>query len=242
MSEKTEIFNIDTNGKDCTVTVLHGKAPEPEKIVPVTYVGRIDAPGNYYESRRDKDQFTAGDCVLTVDYEKKSIGFEIFSTSDQKAVRVSGRLEIDHKLERFGINNQDTKYTREELAQLFKFNRSSFNSRLEGMDFVKKLMDFSLKFDQAFQDSDDERGGKKVVIERVIKQCNLPETVTLNLPIFKGQGPSTILVDVLFHVSGSGDVVFYLESPELADYIDSESQKVIDKEVERFIDIATIYR
>jgi|GEM_PF-1235991 len=242
-NKETKVINKIVPGKGGDVlTILQGKAPSPIESQEVKRSGRIDAAGNFFEKRIDVGQFEKKDCVLFANYDERTVVLEIFPQFAPKMVKISGKLFLDSQLERFGINNPDTKYNRDELAQLFKFNRNAFSMISEGTGFVRNLKDFHLKFDQAFQDTDNQRGSKKVVVERVINECNLPDSITLNLPVFKGSDKSRIVVDVLFDVSAVGDVIFYLESADLADLIEEKTIELIDEQVKRFDGVAIIYR
>lgn len=235
---KIQVNAFTEGGED--IKILTGKAPDPVNQSSTHFSGRLDAPGNFHDAR--KDTYEKTDAVVVANYEKRSVELVVHPDYESKKIKIGGVLELDHKLERFGINHADKKYTRDELAQLFKFNRNAFNVVEEGMSFVKKLKDFKIKVDQAFEDKDDQRGGKKMLIERVVSDCNIPETITLHLPIFKGEEKQLIVVDVLFFIDGSGDIRFILESADLAEVIDTESVKLIDKEVERFPGIAIVYK
>lgn len=242
MEESTKVqINLLEPEDEATVTILQGNAPKPIEPSPYNFSGRIDAAGNFYSKRKDTLQFEPENCVLLVNYERKMVELNIFPDLPAKSVHIVGRLETDHVLDRFKINS-DQRYTRDEMARLFKFHRNAFAHVDEGTGFVKKLKDFTMKFNQAFESNDNQRGNKKLLMERVIEECSLPETITLHLPVFKGQEARTAVVDVLFDVGPGGDVVFSLESADLAEAIEKETRIIIDEEVKRFNnEIAVIY-
>lgn len=240
MEEKITVNLSDSKSPVHELTILKGKAREPKNIRPVSIVGRIDSPGNYWEGR--KDWIVEQDAHVETSYEKRFIKLIINPDIEQLTVGVTGNLNLDPRLEKFQINTPEKRYTRDELSRICKFNRSYFSPIEAGTNLVAKLRDYKMKFEQALENSDNQRGNKKILIEKSIKECELPANFTLNLPVFQGGDPVKIDVELLFDVDAVGDVHFYLESVALADIIEKEVRERIDKEIKRFGSLVIIYQ
>lgn len=245
MSElKNTVQNVYLNDGN-ELTIREGKAPDPvnpENQRPVHISGNIDAPSNYYHARKESGQFVDTDCIVNASYKDRRIELKVHQDKEHLQVIVEGKMKMNHRLAAFSINNPNVTYTRDELSRLAKFNRSAFSVMEEGMNFVKVLKDFSLSYNQAFEDRDDNRGNKKLLVQTVIEKSNIPEKITLKLPVFEGDEPQEIEVEVLYDVESTGDVRFYLESIDLADLIETKSIEIVDSELKSFGEnVAIIY-
>ena len=202
------------------VTIREGKAVELREPVKVNIKGTIDAPARWLEKRYDcVNQKT---CHVLVDREAMAITLQCHE-QDYYGTHVLGTLEFSEVFRRFGINGGEYR-THFELAELIKMNRSYFENKTTAMKLVTELQNFKAKVDKEVEQSDNNRGDRRMLISQAVKH-NLPEAFTLILPIFKGIEPQTIEVEVYVNPS---DLTCTLVSPEANDIVVSRRDSIID--------------
>lgn len=166
-------------------------------------------------------------CHVLVDREAMAITLQCHE-QDYYGTQVLGTLEFSEGFRRFGINGGEYR-THFELAELIKMNRSYFENKTTAMKLVTELQNFKAKVDKEVEQSDNNRGDRRMLISQAVKH-NLPEAFTLILPIFKGIEPQTIEVEVYVNPS---DLTCTLVSPEANDIVVSRRDSIIDSVIER---------
>lgn len=139
--------------------------------------------------------------------------------------KYKGKLCFDEALLKFQINT-GASYTTFELSDLFKMNRSWFETKDTAMRLVSELRNFRSKVDKDIQAADDQRGNTHFLKAQVV-ESNIPKSFKLVLPIFKNHPKQTIEVEVNINAS---DMSCTLISPELNDFIVETKNEIIDNQ------------
>ena len=147
--------------------------------------------------------------------------------------RITGKLELSPVFQKFGINSGEY-LTNFEMAELFKMNRSYFESKTTAMNLVTQLQNFKAKVDKDIENMDNKRGDRRILVNQVV-QSNLPEAFNLVLPVFKGQPKQTISVEVYVEPNNFNCC---LMSPEANDLIHDLTDKLIDEVLEGIKEVA----
>ena len=206
------------------ITIREGSALKLHEPVKVNIEGTIDAPARWLESRRD---INPQKCHVLVNRDKMVVALQC-EENDHYGTYIEGRLTLSSEFRRFGINEGEYR-THFELAELIKMNRSYFESKSTAMKLVSELQNFKAKVDKEVEQSDNNRGDRRVLINQAV-QHNLPDAFTLVLPIFKGVAEQTIQVEVYVNPS---DLTCTLVSPEANDIIVSSRDAIINSVIER---------
>lgn len=144
----------------------------------------------------------------------------------------TGRLTTDPRFEKFGIN-ADKSYTTHELADFIRMNRSFFDTKDIAMKLESELRNFKAKVDKQIELSNNDRGDKRTLFAQTV-DSNIPDSFSLNIPIFKGYPVQRVEVEV---VVNSGDLSCKLISPNAADFIEETKDVLIDEELEEIMEL-----
>ena len=205
------------------IIIRTGAALQQHEPLKVVISGQIDAPLRWIEKRS-----IAPESYIVVNREAMTIDF----VEDEKkydGTVITGRIEISPEFQRFGINNEERRLSTFDMADFIKMNRSFFETRNDAMMLVSLLRNFKAKVDKDMEQSDDRRGNNRVLLNQTV-ESNIPEAFRLNIPIFRGQPAVTIEVEVDIDPK---DFSCALVSPEAADYIHDERDKVIDGVIDK---------
>lgn len=168
------------------------------------------------------------DVFLKVNRDDHKIELEINSNKSVITDYYASALKLSKELAEFGINTGKS-WTTFELAHFVKMNRSCFESKATAMELVSTLQNFKAKVDKDIENADDTRGNKKLLLQQTV-DSNLPESFKVTIPIFKGIENQTIEVEVMIDAS---DFSCQLISPEAKDFIDNESDKILNDELDK---------
>lgn len=142
----------------------------------------------------------------------------------------TGRLEFDENFKKFNIN-QNEEINPFALAEKIKMNRSFFESKTEAMKLVSILMGFEAKVNREIEAKDDGRANKRALFAQTV-QTNLPEGFKLKLPIFKGMPAVVFEVEIAID---SNNLQCRLISPEVNDFINEQTDAIIDEQIEKIV-------
>lgn len=240
MKEDIKI-NVDQGVKE--LVLRQGKA---EELVPfrekVIVVGNLDTPFNYLKNPpawftavdvkvKEEGENYEGDSPLNysevyVDRDNMSIELVVDAGAVWES-KYKGILKEDEGFKLFAINTGKS-YTTFELAELFKMNRSHFETKDIAMKLVNELVNFQAKVNKQLQDSDDSRGNKTFLMQQAV-ESNIPKAFNLNIPIFKGFEKHLIEVEVSI---SARDFSCTLISPEANDIINETKNGLIDEQLE----------
>lgn len=219
------------------LVIRHGEAPEAIPFRKSIHVsGNINVPTEHLRSpgKRLTEQNVHDselDNKLAVSYLKvnrddRSITF-VEDAGMPWESKYHGQLKLDPRFERFQINTGHSRTTHE-LADLFKMNRTLFETKDKAMMLVSELRHFKAKVDKEIENMDDNRGNKKILIGQAV-ESNIPESFRLNIPVFKGQEAWPFEVEIEIDPS---DLSCRLVSPEANDFIEENTNNLIDSEID----------
>jgi hypothetical protein len=217
MQNETKV-NVTTNENE--IVIRHGEAAELEPISKVKIIGDIDTVVNYVKHRKpdvnlchvvqDKKAFTA---VLHTNPK--------FETSPI----VEARLEKNDLLNELGVNT-GKKYSRDELIQVLRFNRTLFPNTDEYARLLGAVNDFTAKVDISLQQSGDNRGNKVSNFGKTVKS-DVPLNSVIFMPLFTSFEPVKLTLDICFDVTAQG-AIFWLESLDLKTIIEKAANDTFD--------------
>lgn len=236
-NERLEI-NFAPGMAKAELILREGAAPktlDPKAPIKTDLKGVIGAVVEFLNKRINTNQFEQKDCHILVNREKVEITLITNEADEYKRGQIVGKLSYYPKFVEFGINGNKV-WTPTELGLFFKMNRAFFTDRKTNMELVSKLMNFTAtinnKIDRAFA----ENGNRTDNFAQVV-QSNLPESFTVQMPIFKGMPTETIEVETFAQVNGR-DVSFVLLSPGAQATLEDLRDKVIDEQLEQIREIA----
>lgn len=148
---------------------------------------------------------------------------------------IIGKLRFSKELQIWGIN-KEMEYNTFELADLIKMNRHHFASQVEAMKLVTELKAFKAKVDKEIELANNNRGNNKVIIDQVVTS-NIPEKFTLHIPIFSGEKPKDVEVEIYI---SHNSLRCTLVSVQLEEMIHSETERIINDQIEQIIAINPI--
>lgn len=177
---------------DYSIIVRQDKPIEVFHPTPLVFEGNIDSPLNFLRLRNDLHNLY--DCHAVVDRENMTITLTTEESSKFKNI-ITGRLEYDLVFIRLGIN--DGNYvTAMELSDRLRRHKTYFETLSLATEVVNKLKNFKARVNNTIEKANDSRGNRTDLTIQAIESINLPENFTLRIPIFKGQTPEDLRVEV----------------------------------------------
>ena len=144
-----------------------------------------------------------------------------------------GKLEFSKELEQLGINCEKT-WDSYSLAKFFRMNRTIFENVDKAIEMAATFKKFEAKIEQQIEKIKDNRANYSSKKAQTVA-TNIPESIKLTIPIFKGMDPETITVEFDIEPNNLG---ISLVSPQAADITKLVTDECIDKEVEDIEEIA----
>jgi hypothetical protein len=190
----------------------------------VNIVGIINTPLEYLKVRKQHIDFAIAN--IQVHREGLSIIISLDENLDIES-KISGILSLTQEFKNFGINSGKGWVPRE-LAEFIKMNRVCFESKDTANKLCAILSDVKIRIDKVVEDQKGQQGKIRQLKEQTLKECNIPENLTLEMPIFKGAKKSTFLVEIWINPD---DLSVKLISPDAADII----RQVRDEEIDSVI-------
>ena len=220
------------------LVLREGVAPkelDPKAPVKTLLNGVIGAVVEYLTKRINTGQFAQKDCHILVNRENIEITLIINEADEYKRGEIVGKLGYNPKFVEFGINGGKV-WTPTELGMFIKMNRAFFADRAENMKLVSCLMNFTADVNNKIDRAVKENGNRTDNFAQVVNS-NLPESFTIQMPIFKGMQPETIEVETFAQVNGR-EVAFVLLSPGAQAMLEDLRDKVIDEQLKQIREIA----
>lgn len=219
-----ESIEIKADGKE--LIIREGQA---EKIIAkkaVKISGIINSPLEFLKVRKSVIDLLSSN--IQVDREGLKISLFV-SENTELENEITGSLQFTDEFKSFGINSGKGWVPRE-LAEHIKMNRICFESKDIANKLVSILMDVKIRIDKAVENSAGQKGNVRQLKEQTLKECNIPESLTLDMPIFKGSKKSSFLCEIWINPE---DLSVKLISPDAQDIIrqvrDDEINLVIDE-------------
>lgn len=223
--------NLKVENGSGELVIRTGTATKPVDILKVDIDGCIDSVRNYLTSRPDINQRYAH-----VVFNRDEMYIRLYENEMlPNGVTVTGCLVFSEEFKAFGINSGKNWVARE-FAQFIKMNRTCFESKDVANKLSALFMDIKFKIDKVIETSGNNRGNVKNLKEQTIRECNIPETITLNMPVFKGSKKSTFVCEIYID---NNDLSISIVSPDAADIINSVCDEIIDTEISAIRDICS---
>lgn len=213
---------------------------EASKIIPeiqevdVNLNGTIKAPSEFYLKRPKQFGEDRAHIIFSKNPEKIFITLKTNENKERPHYTITGKLEQSEEMNSFGIaykSSQTPKtYTVKDLSQLLRFNKRLFSNVDECNSVIEGLMKFRAKVDSVVTAMDSERGNKSGSYEITV-DSSIPLKFSLTMPLFKGMSVKKFNVDICFEVRGAKEIILWLESTELATYIQEDASNFVDSEL-----------
>lgn len=222
--EKEVKINLEQVGNE--FIIRHGQALPEREPQKVAVDGAITAPRLWIDKR--KEAISPEKSYLAVSKESAKIQLVVDERSYYADV-INGQMLMNPEINKLGINDEQRVYSNLELAKVFKMNRALFAGKAENLKVVSELQNVKAKVEREREVSDDNRGSMRATLAQKVIKSNIPEYVTLEMPIFKGMGKVKFKVEIYvdpqtFDCS--------LISPDLEELREQEIEEHIEKEVD----------
>ncbi len=234
-----EELKLNVALSDKELTIRQGQAPEllPIKApIPVQLSGTIGSVYEFLEKRVSAGQFDIKASHLIVNREKVSLTLVINENEPYTRGTVAGKLELHPAFVGFGINS-NTPWSPSELGMHCKMNKAFFLDGTVNMQLVSTLLNFKANVENQIERSMSENGNRTDNFSQVVNS-NLPESFTLNIPIFKGMPAESLEVETFAKINGR-DVSFILLSPNANATLETIRDSVIDTELTKIRDLCS---
>lgn len=224
------IHNLNIEAGQSDVVLRTGEAKKLDPVQPIRYSATIDAPMVFHQKYADSliDQVL----VVTVDQDHRRVILDVNPQQQQENAVIEGKLSLSKAVAVDFQINKKAEISRDDLLNLCRLNRHLFVDRSEAMQLASVLQDFQAQVDRTIQKSNDNRGSRTESIKQVAKS-ELPETISLLVPVFKDSQPVEITCNLYFTVKGD-EVYFFLQCEELNEIIDKRATEEIEKVVTYF--------
>lgn len=193
---------IHFHGREGEITIREGKAPEV--IIPEGSIHGI-IPSSIDEVIR-KIKFDPNCTLVEVDRANLTIKIttNMKSTTQKKADIYYAQFKPASELTQFKIN-QEHYWDPKELSRLIKMNRHMID---DGLTIAGNLNNLLAKVNKNIEKRQDDRANTIDRYEQEV-QTNLPETLTLTSPLFKGYDvPVKFDADINFKLDGRQVQIF----------------------------------
>lgn len=229
------------------LTVREGKALELKPPVKIAISGDIKTVRSFIEKRTSPfnsdnmglQAINPDRALVTVDKAALSIVLEL-DPENVYGTEVTAKLEMEPELLKFKIETGE-KLTQQQLIKLLKYGKRWFAdlSDFETLLLAYMKLDVRVTADLT-NDAPDNRGNRANSFAKKVTS-NIPEDFILNIPIFKGQDYKKFRVEIGLD-STDGSTKFWLESVELMELIQIESQRILEEELKSCADYVVIWK
>jgi hypothetical protein len=176
--------------------------------------------------------------IVTVDKEKFEITLELDPEHPRGTV-VKGKLSFAPELLKFQINTE-AMFNREQLIKLIRFNKIFFPDKDQHEKLLSSYMAFSAEVNAKIGKESDTRGNVTNGYKKTVT-TSVPDSFVLDIPVFKGQGKRKFRVEICIEATDAS-TRFWLESVELHDLIQIESEAILSKQLESCADFVTVWK
>lgn len=236
-------------GEAKQVIIREGDAKDIALPKGIQITGTLKAPFQFLEAKiSGKDVGEMGtDCPLALTEENKIYNVKrstllvdkttgtltlILNEKDPYEDRITGKLTLDPSWKEFLINT-DKLMNLNEVIKLMKRNKFKFTSPEKHSDFLVTLQNFNAKVTTTFKNFRDGSGSSIDLVEKVVAENKNAPEFSLTVPIYQGYEKKSFRVQTCLDAQGQ-TVLFYFESVELYELIDSERERAINEELEKF--------
>jgi hypothetical protein len=219
---------INTGGGKLEIVYREDKATIIHEETPVSLIGILDNPARWLEARQSLH--LPLQAYVMVDREALSISLVTEERSDFKN-SIIGELKLHPAFIFFGINKEEY-ITTQKMADKIKMNRLFFETKSDAMQLVTLLKDFKARVNKEVEKKNTNNGDYKVLFAQEVLH-NLPPSFKMKIPIFKGQNP--ILMEVELYIEPE-ELKCCLISPEANEEKEHLRDTAIDAVLDRMKD------
>ena len=205
---------------------------EPLKL---DIVGTIAAPYTFLEKRYEDPQIPLNRTHVIVDRDNLTITLVCNEIDARDKQTVKGKIELSRQFNQFGINTGKL-WEPEDLGQFFRINRSCFKDRDANMKLVSLLRNFKAKVTSDIEREQKDNGSYTDNYRKVV-DSNMPESFSLNIPIYKGAAAEEFVVEVIAQVHGR-EVQLELISPDAQSVVEEVRDNLIDEQLKKISELA----
>lgn len=226
------------------IIIREGKALDQVRPIQVNITGDIKTVSSFIEKRKDAttealSQFINDErAIVEVDKQAMTITLKL-DPEYQYGTVITAKLEPNPDLEQFAINGKKT-FKQKELVDLLKFSRLYFEDFDKHGMLLKAYQTFNFKAYSEGMNESDNRGNKQSAFKKTV-ETNLPTEFVMNIPIFKGQEKKRFHVEICLEVTDGG-ANFWMESVELKELQDIESETILNSELEICKDYVIVWK
>lgn len=224
--------NIKIELQGNNITFREGKALELKEPIPANISGILDAPRKWIEKRKDCFPHNAANIIVDRDQMKIQL---ITDENDPYRDKISGSIQLDTEFKKWGINNDQVQYHSHELALKVKMNRSQFSSIEKASELVTIFQNLKAKVQREIDQSDNQRGNVKKNYSQIVSDMSIPESFSINIPLFKGDIKRNILVEIVIDPE---TLKCSLISPDATYLLDTIRDKMIGDEIKQISELA----
>lgn len=231
-----------------TIILREGQALPLREPIKINISGDINTVKSFIDKRKNAGsgaddpglQYINPDrAIVIVDKASLSIGLYLDRESAY-GTEVLAKLEIEPELLKFCIES-NKKFTQQELIKLLKYGKRWFADEGAHAELLFAYMKLDVKVSADLKnDGPDGRGNKFSSFEKKVTS-NIPADFIMSIPLFKGQEPKRFRVEICFDTT-EGSVKFWLESVEMAELIDIESERLLKLQATHCSDYVVIWK
>lgn len=215
---------IKVESKEGQLIILEGKTLDPKAPININIEANIDSPTRFIEKRVAEFDNKKANVIMNI--EDRTIILVINETDPFMTGKVTGKLELSDEFTKFKINTGQS-WDCFSLADFIKMNRSFFESKDVAGKLVTTLRNFKAKVDKEIEQSKDDKANYSIKRTQVVNS-NLPSDFVLNVRIFKGHKKQSFPVEINIHPDTLNCMLI---SPDANDFIQEQTEKIIDKEI-----------
>lgn len=242
--ENQEVYKLSKGTSQ--VTIVHKKGLDDKAPVPVSISGNIDSVHNWLKQRiisfENSVISTLPAHPFVVDLEshviinREELEIKLIFNESNPYTKgcVIGTLDEHTDFKKWHINTSED-WDHEQLAEFIKMNRSSFNDNATAMKLVTELKGLKVKVEKEIEKSNDNRGSFRAVLAQQVVASNIPDKLSLCVPVFKGH--SKVEFQVELYVNPTTFRV-KLISPDVSDIVSSVRDTIIDQQKKAIEEIA----
>lgn len=241
-----ENFHLKVENAGNEIVIREGEALPPVAPKKIVIAGDIKTVSSYLKKRAGLgDKRNPGlqgvvteRTLVTVDKAALSIKLEL-DPENEYGTEVTAKLAYTPELEQFFINKNKL-FNREELIKLIRFNKIWFADAEAHDKLLKAYQAFTATVNANIGKTSDTRGNVDNTYKKTV-ETNVPDSFVLNIPIFKGQDKRRFRVEIAID-STDASTKFWMESVELNEIVQIETDAIISEELKSCADYVVIYK
>lgn len=242
-----ENFHLKVENAGNEIIIREGDALPPVAPKKIIIAGDIKTVSSFLSKRKGLadnrnpglQQVVTERTLVTVDKEKLTILLQLDPESVY-GTEVTAKLEMEPELLKFSIET-GKKFTQQELIKLLKYGKRWFYDPAEQQRLLLAYMKLDVKVTADLtNDAPDGRGNRSNTFSKQVTS-NIPADFIMSIPIFKGQEYKKFRVEICLD-STDGSTKFWLESVELMELVQIESEAILKTELESCSDYVVIWK